>query len=140
MFCSRKGNGIPITCTATSQKWTGQPIHLAGSKNPLTLGMGVSTTVPFLLLAAFCFARSSERLHAWFQETKLYKENLEDYVAGNGMRKQAKIRIMCTVTVLMSIGFILMSSKGVYIGCIVLACVWILHILYFCFKVKTIAE
>lgn len=100
----------------------------------------ILTTVPFLLLAAFCFARSSERLHAWFQETKLYKENLEDYVAGNGMRKQAKIRIMCTVTVLMSIGFILMSSKGVYIGCIVLACVWILHILYFCFKVKTIAE
>lgn len=97
-------------------------------------------TFPFLLLAAFCFARSSERLHAWFQETKLYKENLEDYVAGNGMRKQAKIRIMCTVTVLMGIGFILMSSKGVYIGCIVLACVWILHILYFCFKVKTIAE
>ena len=97
-------------------------------------------TIPFLLLAAFCFARSSERLNAWFQETKLYKENLEDYVAGNGMRKQAKIRIMCTVTVLMSIGFILMSSKGVYIGCIVLACVWILHILYFCFKVKTIAE
>lgn len=97
-------------------------------------------TVLFLLLAAFCFARSSERLHVWFQETKLYKENLEDYVAGNGMRKQAKIRIMCTVTVLMSIGFILISSKGVYIGCIVLACVWILHILYFCFKVKTIAE
>ena len=97
-------------------------------------------TVLFLLLAAFCFARSSERLHVWFQETKLYKENLEDYVAGNEMRKQAKIRIMCTVTVLMSIGFILMSSKGVYIGCIVLACVWILHILYFCFKVKMIAE
>lgn len=97
-------------------------------------------TVLFLLLAAFCFARSSERLHAWFRETKLYKENLEDYVVGNEMRKQAKIRIMCTVTVLMSIGFILMSSKGVYIGCIVLACVWILHILYFCFKVKTIAE
>ena len=47
MFCSRKGNGIPITCTATSQKWTGQPIHLAGSKNPLTLGMGsVKVTIP----------------------------------------------------------------------------------------------
>lgn len=97
-------------------------------------------TVPFLLLAAFCFARCSERMHAWFRYTKLYRENLEDYVAGNGMRKQAKIRIMCTVTVLMSIGFILMSSKGIRIGSIVLACVWILHILYFCFKVKTIAE
>lgn len=77
-------------------------------------------TVPFLLLAAFCFARSSERLHAWFRETKLYKENLEDYVAGNGMRKQAKIRIMCTVTVLMS--YILAVSYllvyGYYTFCI----------------------
>ena len=94
------------------------------------------TNCSFSIACCICF----ERLHAWFRETKLYKENLEDYVAGNEMRKQAKIRIMCTVTVLMSIGFILMSSKGVYIGCIVLACVWILHILYFCFKVKTIAE
>ena len=40
MFCSRMGNGIPTTCTTTYQKWTGQPIHLAGSKNPLPLGMG----------------------------------------------------------------------------------------------------
>ena len=77
-------------------------------------------TVLFLLLAAFCFARSSERLHAWFRKTKLYKENLEDYVAGNGMRKQVKIRIMCTVTVLMS--YILAVSYllvyGYYTFCI----------------------
>ena len=68
------------------------------------------------------------------------KENLEEYVAGKGMRKQAKIRIMCTVTLLMSTGFILMSAKGVFTGCMVLGCVWILHILYFTFKVKTIPE
>lgn len=97
-------------------------------------------TVPFLLLAAYYFARSSERLHTWFQNTKLYKENLEDYVAGKGMRKQVKIRIICTVTLLMSTGFILMSAKGIFTGCMVLGCVWILHILYFTFKVKTIPE
>ena len=97
-------------------------------------------TVPFLLLAAYCFARSSERLHTWFQNTKLYKENLEDYVEGKGMRKQVKIRIICTVTLLMSTGFILMSAKGIFTGCMVLGCVWILHILYFTFKVKTIPE
>ena len=34
-------------------------------------------SVPFLLLAAFCFARSSQRINDWFIHTKLYKENLE---------------------------------------------------------------
>ncbi len=97
-------------------------------------------TVPFLLLAAYCFARSSQRLETWFQNIKLYKDNLEDYVAGKGMSRKAKIRIMCSVTLLMSIGCILMSTKGILTGCMVLGCVWILHILYFTFKVKTITE
>ena len=41
---------------------------------------------PFLLLAAFCFGKSSERLHIWFIGTKLYKNNLESYVQGKGSR------------------------------------------------------
>lgn len=93
---------------------------------------------PFLMLAAFCFARSSERLDRWFKGTKLYKDNLEDFVAGRGMTWKTKIRIMVTVTVLMSIGFIMMGVKGVVVGCIVLGCVWVFHILFFCFGVKTI--
>ena len=95
---------------------------------------------PFLMLAAFSFARSSEKLHTWFVGTKLYKDNLEDYVAGRGMTWKTKIRIMITVTVLMSIGFIMMGTKGIVTGCIVLGCVWLFHILYFIFGVKTIKE
>ena len=91
---------------------------------------------PFLLLAAFCFARSSEKLNNWFINTKLYKDNLESYVKGQGMTKATKIRIMITVTVLMSIGFIMMHA--VPVGRIVLACVWVFHIVYFAVGVKTL--
>ena len=91
---------------------------------------------PFLLLAAFCFGRSSEKLHTWFIGTRLYKENLESYVQGRGMTKKTKVRIMVTVTLLMSVGFVMMHQTR--IGQIVLGCVWVFHLLYFLFGVKTL--
>ena len=93
---------------------------------------------PFLMLATFCFARSSEKLDRWFKGTKLYQDNLADYVAGRGMTVKTKVRIMITVTLLMSIGFIMMGLKGIVTGCIVLGCVWAFHIVYFIWGVKTI--
>lgn len=89
---------------------------------------------PFLMLAAFCFARRSQKLDNWFRNTKLYKNNLESYVQGRGMTKKTKIKIMITVTLLMSVGFVMMGR--VPVGRIVLACVWVFHILYFSFGVK----
>ena len=91
---------------------------------------------PFLMLAAFCFARSSEKLNNWFINTKLYKDNLESYVQGKGMTKKTKIRIMITVTLLMSVGFVMMHR--VPVGRIVLGCVWLFHMIYFAFGVKTL--
>lgn len=95
---------------------------------------------PFLLLAAVCFAKSSEKLHNWFISTKLYKNNLESYVKGKGMTAQTKIRIIITVTLLMSVGFVMMMLKELYIPCAILAVVWVGHILYFVFGVKTIKD
>lgn len=91
---------------------------------------------PFLMLAAFSFAKGSEKLHRWFISTKLYKNNLESYVAGHGMTKETKVRIMVTVTLLMSFGFFMMFRKSLYIPCIILGGVWLFHILYFTFGVK----
>ena len=93
---------------------------------------------PFLLLAAFSFGKSSERLHNWFINTKLYKDNLESYVAGKGMTWNTKIRIMITVTLLMSFGFFMMFRKAIYVPCMILVGVWIFHIVYFAFGVKTL--
>ncbi len=91
---------------------------------------------PFLMLAAFSFSKSSQKLHNWFTSTKLYKDNLADFVAGKGMTVKAKVRIMVTVTILMSIGFIMMHQ--VVVGRIVLGCVWVFHVLYFVFGIKTL--
>lgn len=109
----------------------------------LSLGLGavgaflpILPTVPFLMLAAFCFAKSSEKLHNWFVSTKLYKKNLESFVQGKGMTMKTKIRIMATVTILMGIGFIMMHA--VPVGRIVLGIVWLFHVLYFIFGVKTL--
>ena len=95
-------------------------------------------TVPFLLLAAFFFAKSSERLHIWFIHTRLYKDNLESYVRVRGMTKKTKIRIVAVVTIMMGIGFVLMS--GVLVGRIVLAIVWVAHLMFFAFGIRTITE
>lgn len=109
----------------------------------ISLGLGtvgtvlpILPTVPFLLLALYSYARSSKRLHNWFVCTKLYKNNLDSYVKGQGMTRATKVRIMVTVTVLMLIGFAMMHA--VMLGRIVLACVWIFHIIYFAFGVKTV--
>ncbi len=109
----------------------------------ITLALGtvgtvlpVLPTVPFFMLAAFCFAKSSRKLHDWFTNTKLYKDNLADFVAGKGMTVKTKVRIMVTVTILMTIGFIAMHQ--VVVGRIVLGCVWAFHVLYFVFGIKTL--
>lgn len=92
---------------------------------------------PFLLLAAFSFGKSSEKLHTWFIGTKLYKNNLESYVKGNGMTRKTKIKVMITVTLLMAFGFFMMLRKDLYIPCAILSGVWLFHIVYFSFGVKT---
>lgn len=95
-------------------------------------------TVPFFMVATVCFAKSSERLHTWFKSTKLYKDNLEDFVTKKAMTRKAKCRIMLTITLLMCIGLVTMGLKGIMTGCIVLGIIWVFHVIYFWFGVKTI--
>lgn len=97
-------------------------------------------TVPFLALAAFCFAKSSDRLNNWLINTKFYQNILADFKAGKGMTVKTKVRILATVTLVMAIGLIAMLMKGIIVGSIVLVIVWLGHIYYFGFKVKTIEE
>ena len=100
----------------------------------------VLPTVPFFLATVFCFSQSSQKLHDWFVGTKMYRNNLENYVKGQGMTVKTKVKILSTVTVLMAFGFFMMMRKKLYIPCAILACVWAAHIFYFVFVVKTIGK
>ncbi len=64
-----------------------------------TLGMFVPVlpTAPFVLLAAACFMRSSERLHAWLVEHPRLGAHVADYLAGRGLRMRAKVLAVVTL-------------------------------------------
>jgi len=93
---------------------------------------------PFLVLAAFGFARSSDRLHHWFLGTRLYRDNLAGFLSGRGMTKAAKARVMLTVTAVMAIGFYMM--RRIPVGQVILAVVWVGHMILFIWGIRTVPE
>ena len=93
---------------------------------------------PFLLLAAFGFARGSERLHQWFLATRLYKNNLETYVQNRSMTRRTKRRIMLTVSLLIAISMTILALVELYWVWGILLAVWLFHMICFIFKVKTL--
>lgn len=95
-------------------------------------------TVPFFMATAFCFAKSSERLHRWFVSSNMYKKHLQSFVEKRGMLMKTKLTILTTVTLLMGFGFVMMSR--VPVARVILAVVWVCHVVYFVFGVKTIRE
>jgi len=95
-------------------------------------------TTPFVILAAICFGRSSKRLHARFVSTKFYRNNLESLIGKKTMTFKAKRKMLLMITSAMALSFftMLILSAPLF-SLITLAVVWVAHMLYFGFWIKS---
>ena len=59
-------------------------------------------TTPFLILAAACFIRSSQRLYDWLIQNKTFGPYLKDYREGKGIPKKAKILAVSMIIIFVS--------------------------------------
>lgn len=74
----------------------------------LGLALPVLPTAPFVLLAAACFMRSSERLHGWLVGHQVFGRHIRDYLAGRGLQSRTKTVALTTLwaSVLASVVFV----------------------------------
>lgn len=93
---------------------------------------------PFILLAAFCFASSSERLDAWFRSTRLYGQVFETYLESRRMTVRAKLSVLAPVTLLLGVAAFFM--RRITWMLVVFAIVWVGHVLYYGLVVRTARE
>ncbi|MCK1167202.1 YbaN family protein [Streptococcus uberis] len=63
-------------------------------------------TTPLLLLAGFCFSRSSDRFNNWLRGTKVYKYYVGDYLETRIIKRERKKQILIQVWILMGISII----------------------------------
>ncbi|MES9903893.1 MAG: YbaN family protein [Sedimenticola sp.] len=56
-------------------------------------------TTPFLLLSAWCFSRSSVRLHSWLLNNRYFGGVVKRWEEGRSMERRVKIRALFLVAV-----------------------------------------
>lgn len=95
----------------------------------LALGLGiigvflpVMPTVPFLLVALFCFERSSKKYHDMILNNKYFGKVLKDYYEGKGLTISVKIKAILFLSC--GIGFSFYKVQHLHLR-IILVVIWL---------------
>jgi uncharacterized membrane protein YbaN (DUF454 family) len=74
----------------------------------------------FLLISAFCFAKSSKKWHDKLINNKSFGPIIQDYQEGKGMTR--KVKITAITTVVASISISMYFASNFYVGIFLLLC------------------
>lgn len=86
-------------------------------------------TVPFLLLAAFCFARSSERLHNWLLSHPVLGPPIEDWNRSGAIARRTKglasasMLAVFAISILLGLPLLILGIQGLVL-CAVAVFIW----------------
>jgi uncharacterized membrane protein YbaN (DUF454 family) len=96
---------------------------IATSLGVLGIFLPVLPTVPFLLLALACFARSSERFYDWLLDHAHFGPIVQPYINGCGMSRVSKVKAITLLwaSIILS-AFFLIELVWVRILLLVIAC------------------
>ncbi len=114
---------------------------VAGSLALVFAVIGVITpglpTTPLLLLSAYCYAKSSKRIHKWLTETRLYKKYIADFAKTKSMTRKTKAKILIIATLAMIASCIAIPNTIIRI--ILIVGMGIMHYVFYT-KIKTVEE
>lgn len=83
-------------------------------------------TVPFLLLAAFCFARSSPQLHDWLLSHPTFGPPIQDWQERGAISRRAKIAATVSIgavfliSLIVGVGAVILGVQAVVLSCVLL--------------------
>jgi uncharacterized membrane protein YbaN (DUF454 family) len=88
--------------------WAAVGLALAGTFVP-----GLPTTI-FVIIASYCFSKSSERFSRWLWENRWLGPKLHRYASGGGMARSAKRACLTAMwaSVLISVAVIALGIAG----------------------------
>lgn len=96
----------------------------------------VLPTTPLYIATLFFFTKGSDKFKNWFLTTTLYKRYLHSFIKTKAMTTSAKFKVIFTITLLFLIAFYFINITYARITLIIL---WLIHILFFVFKVKSLS-
>ena len=83
-------------------------------------------TVPFILLAAFCFAKSSNRLHNWLLTHRLFGKMIQDWRQSGAISTSAKkmatlsIALVFAISVITGVKPLILTIQATVLSCVLL--------------------